>query len=115
VSIHRKDCANVEALGKAYDEGRWISVYWADETNDKYETSIEIAAKDRPDLVIDIMTLLSSLKITVSSLNARRFVDGYDAISIAMEVKDLNQLKTVSTKLNHLQNVVQVTRKSFEG
>jgi GTP pyrophosphokinase len=115
VSIHRKDCANVEALGKAYDEGRWITVYWADETNDKYETSIEIAAKDRPDLVVDIMTLLSSLKITVSSLNARRFVDGYDAISIAMEVKDLNQLKTVSTKLNHLQNVVQVTRKSFEG
>jgi len=115
VSIHRKDCSNVQALNKAYDEGRWITVYWAEETNDKYETSIEISAKDRPDLVVDIMTALSSMKVSVSALNARRFVDGYDAISIAMDIKDLNQLKLVATKLNHLSGVVQVTRKSFDG
>lgn len=115
VSIHRKDCSNVLALGKTHDEGRWIKVYWAEETNDKYETSIEISAKDRPDLVVDIMTALSSMKVPVSAINARRFNDGYDAISIAMDIKDLDELKLVATKLNHLSGVVQVTRKSFDG
>jgi guanosine-3',5'-bis(diphosphate) 3'-pyrophosphohydrolase len=115
VSIHRKDCPNVRALDKTHDKGRWIKVYWAEETNDRYETSIEISAKDRPDLVVDIMTALSSMKVPVSALNARRYVDGYDSISVAIDIKDLDQLKLVAAKLNHLSGVVQVTRKGFDS
>lgn len=114
VSVHRKDCVNVESLGKAHDEGRWIKVYWADETKDRYETGIEISAKDRSDLIVDIMTALSTMKIPVGSINARRFNDGYDAISIALDIRDLDQLKMVMTKINHIQGVVQVARKSID-
>lgn len=114
VSVHRKDCANVTSLGRAHDEGRWLHVFWADETKEKYETGIEISAKDRPDLVVDIMAALSALKIPIGAINARRFNDGYDAINMVLDVKDVDQLRVAMTKINHLHGVVQVTRKSIE-
>ncbi|MGI6577264.1 MAG: RelA/SpoT family protein [Eubacteriales bacterium] len=115
VSIHRTDCTNVQALEKANDQRRWINVYWAEEANERYETNILLTAKDRAQLVVDIMTTLTTMKIPVTGLNARRFKDGNDAISISIEVKDLDQLKAVTRKLHHIQGVEQVTRKSFEG
>lgn len=115
VSVHRSDCTNVQALEKANDQRRWIDVYWAEQADEKYETDIVLTAKDRAQLVVDIMTALTTMKIPVTSINARRYKNGTDAINISVEVKDLDQLKAVTRKLNHIQGVEQVTRKSFDG
>ncbi|MDR1117078.1 MAG: bifunctional (p)ppGpp synthetase/guanosine-3',5'-bis(diphosphate) 3'-pyrophosphohydrolase [Oscillospiraceae bacterium] len=115
VSIHCKDCQNVSALERAHDEGRWLKVYWAEETGDKYETSIELSAKDRPDLVVDIMTALSAMHISVNLLNARRFSDGYNVVNMAFDVKDIEQLRLALTRLARINGVVRVSRKSYDN
>ena len=114
VSIHRTDCTNVQSLERSNDQRRWINVYWADQVDERYETDIVLTAKDRAQLVVDIMTALTAMKIPVTSINARRYKNGNDAINISIEVKDLNQLKAVTRKLHLIQGVEQVTRKSFD-
>jgi len=114
VSIHRTDCTNVQSLERSNDQRRWINVYWADQVDERYETDIVLTAKDRAQLVVDIMTALTAMKIPVTSINARRYKNGNDAINISIEVKDLNQLKAVTRKLHLIQGIEQVTRKSFD-
>lgn len=115
VSVHRTDCNNVRALEKTNDKRRWINVYWTEETNEKYETSLVLTALDREDLVVDIMTALSTVKVPVSGLSARRFSNGYDAINISIEVKSVEQLSDITKRLKNIRGVEQITRKSYDG
>lgn len=115
VSVHRKDCQNVKALASSNEQGRWINVSWAEEPKDRYVTGLEISARDRQNLVVDVMTALTSLKVTVMSVSAKILNDGYDAVSLVVEIADLQELKTIVANLSKIQGVVNVTRKGYEG
>ncbi len=113
VSVHRKDCQNAQSLAK--DAGRWISVYWAEKPEENYVTGLEISARDRPNLLVDVMTALTTLKVTVVSINARVLSDGYDALNLVVQVSSIEELKAMMAKINNIQGVVQVVRKGYEG
>ena len=115
VSVHRRDCQNVAALMGEHERGRWINVYWAEEPGEHFTTGLELSARDRNNLVVDVMNVLSVQHVVVTSMNARRLEDGFSAINLAIEVKDLAMLKLVMGKLNNIQGIIQVTRKSFDG
>ena len=115
VSIHRTDCQNVETLGRAHERGRWINVYWAEEPGERFTTGLELSARDRQNLIVDVMNALAVQHVQVVSMTARRLEDGFSAINLAVEVKDLAMLKLIMAKLNNIQGVIQTTRKSFEG
>ena len=77
-------------------------------------TGLELSARDRANLLVDVMTALTALKVTVVSINARVLGDGYDAVNLVVQIADTNELKTIMTKLGNIQGVVQVTRKGYE-
>ncbi len=113
VSIHRKDCTNVVAARRHHDgEGRWVNVSWADEITTAFEASLEISARDRDGLVMDIARILSDIKIGIRSMNARALGDGYAAVSLIFDVRDVTQLKTVTNKLSQIQGVVEIMRRT---
>ena len=111
VSVHRADCQNVvNAMKDATDLTRWIAVTWADDIKDKFQTSLQISAKDRNGLVMDIAAVLNNIKVAVHQLDARRLGDGYAVINIVMNTNGKEQLEFVMNKLYGVVGVIDVKR-----
>ena len=113
VSVHRADCPNAAPdKQKTEEKDRWIKVSWAEGKLPNYRTSLELSAKDRDGLTLDLAMALSSAKVKVTSLSARAMSDGYAIINVVVEVKDNDELRVVINKLNNIQGVYQVSRSS---
>ena len=111
VSVHRKDCPNADPARRPPEEvGRWITVSWGGKTRESYRTNLQVVSKDRPNLLVDISTILSAAKVHVSSLNARSTADGFALISLAVDVSDSQQLQAVMRRLEQISGVMRVTR-----
>lgn len=111
VSVHWKDCPNADPARRPPEEaGRWIKVSWGGKTRESYRTNLQVVSKDRPNLLVDISTILSAAKVHVSSLNARSTADGFALISLAVDVSDSQQLQAVMRRLEQISGVMRVTR-----
>lgn len=113
VSVHRTDCPNASPERQAADEpGRWVNVAWvgAAEAGCCYRTALELSAKDRDGLAMDVTMALSTVKVKVDSFSARSMPDGYAAMSISLQVKDKSELSGVINKLSQISGVYQVKR-----
>ena len=111
VSVHRADCPNAAVANRRPEEAdRWVKVSWVDSKLPNYKTSVEIGAKDREGLTLDIATTLSAAKVKVTALSARSMTDGHASITIELEVKDREELNYIVNKLNNIQGVYHVAR-----
>ena len=110
VSIHRKDCKNY-LKGKISDEpGRWVRVSWANTDNDTYQTNIIVIAHDRNALIMDVATIMNSLKIKMSSLIARDVGGGIATIALSLDVKNRDELMLAMARLSSISGVSEVKR-----
>lgn len=113
VSVHRADCPNAAPEKRRPEEaGRWVNVAWVGGEQTAYQTSLEISAKDRDCLAMDVTMALSAAKVKVDSFSARGMPDGYATVSIVLEVKDRDDLNNVINKLGQISGVYQVKRAS---
>ena len=111
VSVHRADCPNAAMSRRTPEQaGRWIGVSWGGDTCESYPTTLEVLGKDRPNLLVDVSAALSSTRTRVDSINARTSSDGFFTISLCVDVKDSDHLKTVMNKIHQISGVMQVTR-----
>ncbi|MBQ1459528.1 MAG: bifunctional (p)ppGpp synthetase/guanosine-3',5'-bis(diphosphate) 3'-pyrophosphohydrolase [Oscillospiraceae bacterium] len=111
VSVHRADCPNAAPERRRSEEaGRWIRVSWAEKTNPSYDTTLEVLAKDRPELMVDISTVISATKTQFRGLNARLTADGSVLVTMDVSVSGTEQLQAVMRRLTQLSGVMQVGR-----
>ena len=111
VSVHRKDCPNAAPERRRPEEaGRWIKVSWGTNTRESYRTALQVVAKDRLSLIMDVSTALAAIKTRVSSLNARSTPDGFTLITMDVDVSDREQLRGVIRRLEQISGVMRVTR-----
>ena len=111
ISVHRCDCPNAAPERRKEEEkGRWLRVSWAEQTEEAYRTTLQVTAKDRMGLIVDVSTILSSTKTRVCSLNARSTPDGVGLIELEVEVPGSAQLQTVIRRLEQISGVMRVTR-----
>ena len=112
VSIHRADCPNViRDRAKPEMAGRWLRVSWAEKLEESYHTVVQIVARDRNNLLVDISTVFSATKTRITSLNARPVTaDGFAVLDVGIEVENGQQLKTVMNRLEQIPGVMKVTR-----
>ena len=110
VSVHRKDCPNADTERNPSEQGRWIKVTWSDDCYDSYNTSLEVICKDRPNLLVDISTALSTCKVNVSSMNVHSTADGFAIFYITISVTDAKQLGQVMRKIHQISSVMKVNR-----
>ena len=111
VSVHRRDCPNADPARRSPNEkGRWIKVSWADDVEGTFRTTLQVVAKDRINLIMDISTVLSSTKTHVGSLNARSTPDGFALITLDTDISSSDQLKTVMRRIEQISGVMRVTR-----
>ena len=112
VSVHRCDCPNAspERQHAPGQEGRWIKVTWGEDTNESYPTTLEVICKDRPNLLLDISTVLSSTNTFVLGLNTRSTEDNFAIARMDIRIRDSKQLTVLMNRLNQISGVLKVTR-----
>ncbi len=111
VSVHRQDCPNAAPSRRKQEElARWVKVAWSDNAPASFRTTLELSAKDRDGLTLDIAMALSAAKVRVTTLAARSNPDGYATVTVVLEVKNQEELTAVINKLGQIQSVYQVRR-----
>ena len=110
VSVHRKDCPNANPERNPSEQGRWIKVSWSDDCFDSYNTALEVICKDRPNLLVDISTVLSTCKASVTGLNIHTTADGFALFHMVIAVADAKQLNQIIRKLHNISSVMKVNR-----
>ena len=111
VSVHRCDCPNAAPSRRKPEEyGRWIRVTWGEDVKESYPTSLDIYAKDRINLVLDVSAALSTTQTRVNAINASTTPDGFALIHLNISVSDSQHLASVMRKLHQISGVMKVDR-----
>ncbi len=108
VSVHRADCPNVAFMNATPE--RILQSQWIASEGLTHGVDIEVEAEDRSQLLQDIMGVFAELKTQVSSVNARVRKDGVAVTSLTVQIRDLDHLHKLLTKLETLKNVRRVYR-----
>ena len=110
VSVHRKDCPNARAALYPAQKGRWVKVTWAEAPDVMFSTSLEIEADDRDGLMLDVATILTSLRLRTSEMSARSVGGGTAIVCLRFGVHNLTELENVRTRLRGISGVHNVER-----
>ena len=108
VSVHRADCPNVAFMNATPE--RILQAQWLGGGDLTHGVDIEVEADDRSQLLQDIMAVFSELRTQVSSVNARVRKDGVAVASLTVQIRDLDHLHKLLTKLETLKNIRRVYR-----
>jgi GTP pyrophosphokinase len=103
VSVHRIDCPNVGHIGAQPE--RLIEVAWESAPAEAHVVDVEIEAMDRPGLLQDIMGVLSEQKTNATSVTAKVKRDRSATISCSLEIRDLDHLSRILTKISRVRDV----------
>ena len=109
VSVHRKDCVNVNELLK--EENRIIDVKWFDQEKVTYTVEIEIFANDRNGLLADIIQKINEKKAKILGVNARATKERIAVTEVTLEVDNLDGLNKIIRELRKIDSVYEVKRK----
>lgn len=107
VSIHRKDCPNIEGLG---NHERYIEIEWDTDKKASYQAEIQIKSTDRPGLLTDITQKITEADLAVISLNARTNKEKLVLMNITLEIKNVEQLKELLKKIKIIKGVIDAYR-----
>lgn len=109
VSIHRSDCTSLGHTPE--DLERMIEVSWDGSSGESFHVGIDIQAYDRNGLLMEVMAVLSELKITITNINAKVQEDTKTvSINVVVDIRDISQLDFVMTKLRRIREVYTVQR-----
>ena len=109
VSVHRKDCVNVNELLK--EENRIIDVQWCNQEKVIYTVEIEIFANDRNGLLADIVQKINESKAKLLGVNARATKERVAITEVTLEVDSLEGLNKIIRELRKIDSVYEVNRK----
>ena len=104
-TIHRQDCPNIL---RRKDKERLLQVDWGKVVR-TYPIPIKVKAYDRQGLMGDISTLLDSEGVNIGdvSVNLNRSLAD---LNLVVEVKSLDQLSRILTRIENLPNVMEAQR-----
>ena len=109
VSVHRKDCANLNALIES-DGEKVVEVNWGKSQNTAYFAEIQVKADDRDNLLADTMSVISDLKLQLSAVNANLAKEGFAFINIKVKITSVDNLKDLMKRIKRLKGVIDVYR-----
>ena len=109
VSVHRKDCVNINDL--ISQEDRMIDVYWYNDSQSAYNVEIEVLANDRNGLLSDIIKQISSVKTRLIGVNSKVNKEKIVVTDLIVEVENLEDLNNILKALRKVDNVYEVNRK----
>ncbi len=108
VSIHRKDCPNLDRL--AVEDARIVDVEWKIEDGSTSPARLFIETVDKPGMLASLSAIISSVEVNISHLEASSTEDKKAHITFILEVQDKNQLTGLTLRIAQLEGVLRVSR-----
>ncbi len=108
VTIHRRDCPNLESL--AIDDARLVDVDWKPGNETTSTARLMVETVDRPGVIADLSSLISSVNVNISHFEAVTTQDKKAFINFNLEVKDKIQLSGLIQRIAQTEGVLRVRR-----
>src|SRR5205085_509965 len=110
VAVHSLACPNVQNL--MYEVERKIEVEWARGASDQFAVKLVIRTDDRPGLLNQLTSILSTENTNIRSLEARTDAEHGDGaiIEMTVEVRDKKQLEKLILAMRRISGVRDVER-----
>jgi GTP pyrophosphokinase len=105
-TIHRQDCPNILRLRG--DQERIVKVSWGEAKN-TFPVAVEVKAYDRQGLLGDISSILNNESINLIDISLK-VNHNLAVIKLVLEIGDIVQLSRILTRIESLQNVMEVHR-----
>lgn len=110
VSVHKQGCEQLINLLNQNPE-RGIEVNWSGEVKGAFQTKVEVICFDRDGILRDITTVLGNEKVGLLGVHSESNIEQQTAnIKLNLEIRDLNSLARLITKLERLKSVFEVNR-----
>ena len=116
ITVHRKDCPNFHAMIEK-DPSREILVKWDEnliETKmNKYNFTFTVVLNDRPNILMEIVSLIANHKINITSLNSyevKKDGDRVVKVKISIEIKAKTEYDYLINNILKLKDVISVER-----
>jgi GTP diphosphokinase / guanosine-3',5'-bis(diphosphate) 3'-diphosphatase len=109
ITVHTRDCPNL--AGGVVDTERTVDVAW--DVADKMSLPVKIAVfigRDRPGLLADISTAISSRQINIIKAEVTVTEDRRGINHFTVEVADIDQLQGVMAAIGAVKDVIAVER-----
>ena len=109
IKVHRKDCPNVS---REKEKNRLIEVEWNPACKETMvPVQVVVRASDRDSLLVDILNLLSQLKIPCNKIMAKSHRATFTStITMTIQIKNLVEYRDVRDSLINIGGVYQVER-----
>ena len=104
ISIHRKNCLNVNDM-----DDRIISANWNTKIKNKYYSDIVIYTNTKDNKIVDIVQTSASMNIQIESINLLNKSDK-NIYSLEVVISSLDEMNKYLKELRKIQNVVEVER-----
>jgi len=105
VSIHKRDCVNVDASPE--NAGRWVACEWsATSEREVFKSTVDIFVKDRHGMLMDISIALNNMHVPIYSMIAQEGA----AIQITLGSHSVEQLEHIVKTLCKIPGVERVVR-----
>ncbi len=108
VSVHRKDCVNVNDL--ISEENRIIDVKWYEEAKESYNVNIQILANDRTGLLLEILNIISTSRAKLMGVNTKTTKDKIAIMDLNIEIENIEELNKVIRNIKKVDSVYEVKR-----
>ncbi len=108
VTIHRRDCPNVDRL--AFDDARLVDVEWKASPDATSPVKLLIEAVDKPGILASLSSVISSVNVNISNATVNSTEDKKSHITFILEVTDKGQLSGLTQKIAQLEGVLKVSR-----
>lgn len=107
IKVHRKECPNIQS-----EINRTIDVEWNPNfLLSQFPANLIIDSNDRENLIIDVMNVLSTVKVLCSHISAKSHPDTLTAtISLTIQVSSVDNLNYVIQQLTSINGVYDVKR-----
>jgi GTP diphosphokinase / guanosine-3',5'-bis(diphosphate) 3'-diphosphatase len=109
VAVHSKMCSNVQSL--MYDVERKIEVEWARAAEDAFPVRIVVHTDDRPGMLNQLTSLLTTENTNIRTLEARGHTDqDGGVVEMTVDVRDKKQLEKLVGAIRRISGVRDVER-----
>ena len=110
VSVHRTDCPNAKNREDPRQAARWVKVRWANQDEQPFETVLELECHTRDGLLLDVATVMTTVRVRLKELNGRDLPNGRSVFTVRFEVKNVAELDSIRNKLLNIRDVIGARR-----
>ena len=111
VSVHRKDCPNVNTNGD--EMARIIDVEWAVGTTEErkeFQVDIEITAYDRDGLLNEVLMVVSETKTPIIAVSGKADRDNLAKINMTIKITNISHLQRIVEQIKRIADIYSVER-----